>query len=275
MASFQTSFHSLNWVLLFHGISGYIFINTWNRRRLFFFEVVVCTIFWVLTLPNLIGFLIFNCMNIRENIFRYTFNIIDDFSWMATTAIIHLVSLFRHEKLQKVQQDLLLISSPDLRFKNKFLFQLSLASTMAYAYGVIPLIRHNYDSGNGVDLKLLAIYCYQLALTILESIYVFLIVWQVKKNFSTLQYKLSCFRTTFDKFDVNLKVYRNTVQIFQFMIVLYLFNLILGITFCLFNGIVANQLEIAFYEHFIWYVSFIIILGCCVQMDGASKQVII
>lgn len=269
MFTFQECFKSLNSVLLVHGLSGYIF-NEWNRKRLWYIGLVICTGFWFYGCRTFYEFFSFNFLQLQESFdFTRVFNFIDGQLWILATFNTQFIGLRYHHTLKTM---IVAIRRPNLRTHHKFLFDLILVTVVAYAYLMIPYFRYIYDSSDGFDWVLVTTTGYQFAVLSIEQIFAVLMIFQVSKNFGSPD--LGDLNTAFSGFDANFKVFRKVVKTFEFGIVIHLFNLLLGLTFILFTGFVQQQAAVAIFEYLIWDITFFITLICVNWIHRASKEVI-
>lgn len=268
--TFLECFGVFNWILMFHGLSGFIF-NEWNRYRLTLIGVVICSTFWIIGSIQFVEFFIFNLNRSDDNRFDRINNLIDEFRWNFTALNTHCVNIFLSGKVQVVLKPLLTSSGANICKRTKILFHLTLYCSLFYFYVVVLGLRWNYQTNNGNTLAILPFYCFLTCTMFLDQLFLFILVWQVELNLRSLNF--FNIPASVRLFDLNLDVYEDILALFSRMILLYLLNLLIGTTFYIFVGCFQQQWQMGFYEHFIWEWTWLVLILCIYGIHRVSWQV--
>lgn len=267
--TYHASFGLFNWVLLLHGLSGFIF-NTWNRSRLVLIGSVICITFWLTGGWQYINSFVFSSVHLEDDLFVHFFNLIDTTRWAAVTLNTHFLNFFKSNELQNLMRNLFALSSTkNVRFNVKFFFNCIIGFILSFYYCGLLLLRWHYVNNNGVNWFVLPIYCFQVCTILFEQIFMLIVLYQLKHN---IQVTISI-RPMVENFGKHLDLCKKVLSIFGRTIFFYLLNFMIGTTFYTFTGLVDGRWKRVFYEQIVWDGSFVLVIGCIYFVNEVSLEV--
>lgn len=270
--TFHECFGLFNFILLFHGLSGFIF-NSWNRDRVMLIGSVITIIYWAASGFQLIKLFVFNTSRMQEDIFIRIFNLIDVVRWSVVIFSLHFLNFFKTKKLRCLIQQFFATKRIKIPQRVRFLFNCALILILSYFYCGVLAFRWNYSNNNGVNQFDILIFCFQICVALFEQIFMVILMYQLILNLENILVNPKNVRKMLDLFQENFEIFEELMAFFGKTMVLYLLNFFFGVTFFLFSGFVLERWRRAFCEQLIWDGSYFFMIGCIYCIHQVSHKV--